>query len=1398
MTSREPHLKRRKRNGNALRGLRGALSCVVVVAGLLLSAAPASASFTHYLEPSASFPFSEVNQTKVDSIAVDQANHFVYVGTERNSITKYSATGQPLNFSALSSSTLSLPQRPLHLAVDSSGNIYAVAVGGSPAVIYKYLPSGEPDPTTPEIGAGILHSNGVGGIGVNSSGDVYVATTTDSGGSFERAEVDEFAPNGKLLNSFGAGLFTTELSDLALDSAGNVYVGARNGTFAFQGNGACLNACAPIDSRTPRAIAVEVGTDYVYGVVYPLFTTAEVVEFDSAAHGNAEVGSFGSEGLSSSSRGVGGEVVGVEVKGIAVDGSSGDVYVPAETVTRSGSGDEAFVAVFGPNVIVPTLHAAAASNPQPTSISLHGTVNTAGTEPADALTACHFDYVTEESFQRTGFSDLSSGGEAPCEPSFGSIPNDGAFHTVTAALTGLTPATTYRFRLFAENANGHNQKEGEPFTTAGPPLVDAQSVDGIDQAAATLHARVNPFELGTHAHFEYISAADYQANGDSFAGAHPATTTTVEDLGQGLGDQGTEAHLTGLAVATEYHYRAVAENSALTVQGPDQTFTTVPPALFALQSPTGLAADAATLRVYLNPLGLDTHYHFQYGETEAYGFTTPEADAGEGTGFALEEATISPLAPETTYHFRVLATNHCHPAQPADECTVPGPDFAFTTEPASCPNEELRKEDSSTQLPDCRAYEQVSPEQKGLAPVGGGVDVPSSGPTDHVLFGGEGSFAGDNFGTGFGSPYLARRTSMGWTTESVTPPPSLGMSMFTQSMGTNSDLTEVLTSPMASGEFARNVNTADQAPSGIMYIRKPDGTYTTASPLLSTADGSPLHDALFGTGFLDASPDLSQIVFGSRIHPLFASASKLASLYELVGANGPTPQVRTLSVDSEGHALPACSEFGFGLGGSASGGRSDHEISDDGSRVFFEAFSPALAPGDCQTGVIHALVRVGGQSTIDLAAPEPNEECSTNSCRTSTIRTATFQGAAADGSEAFFTSRQQLTDEAHRESSGSGGAFTDCAAPLSGPNGCNLYEYDFNRAAGHNLVALSALQSTGVNAQVRQVLGSAGDGSLVYFVARGSVTSQPNALGQTPQDGAENMYVVNTVTGAISFIALRCTGSEESGAVHEIAQCPSAGVDETNPAHFDLTPAGRFLLFSSYGQLTPDDTNQAADLYRYDALTGSLLRVSIGHNGEDANGNGGGQNASAEVNTFLFQMQSLAANHGHVISDNGSTIVFTTARPLQEGAESGVSNVYEWRQGQVSLISNGRGGRSPIVSPSGEDIFFGTEQGVIPFQDKDEVEDYFDARAGGGFSLPKPPPAPCESPEGCGRHAASEPPPPTLGTPEFRGPPEGPGHPRCNKGYVLKKGHCIKKHRKHGRKKGRHHRHAGSSAGGGK
>jgi len=84
-----------------------------------------------------------------------------------------------------------------------------------------------------------------------------------------------------------------------------------------------------------------------------------------------------------------------------------------------------------------------------------------------------------------------------------------------------------------------------------------------------------------------------------------------------------------------------------------------------------ITTTAAALNAKVNPNGLSTTCYFEYGTTAAYGSSTGEIDAGSGTNPALVSKGISGLAPGTTYHFRLLATNSIG--------TATGPDQVFTT-----------------------------------------------------------------------------------------------------------------------------------------------------------------------------------------------------------------------------------------------------------------------------------------------------------------------------------------------------------------------------------------------------------------------------------------------------------------------------------------------------------------------------------------------------------------------------------------------------------------------------------------------------------------------------------------------------------------------------------------------
>jgi len=82
---------------------------------------------------------------------------------------------------------------------------------------------------------------------------------------------------------------------------------------------------------------------------------------------------------------------------------------------------------------------------------------------------------------------------------------------------------------------------------------------------------------------------------------------------------------------------------------------------------TGVAAAGATLNGSVTPAGIETTYQFQYGTTTSYGSVTPVTSAGSGITAQEVSNVISGLKPETTYHYRVVATNSVGTTDGADE-----------------------------------------------------------------------------------------------------------------------------------------------------------------------------------------------------------------------------------------------------------------------------------------------------------------------------------------------------------------------------------------------------------------------------------------------------------------------------------------------------------------------------------------------------------------------------------------------------------------------------------------------------------------------------------------------------------------------------------------------------------
>src|SRR5690349_1060257 len=182
---------------------------------------------------------------------------------------------------------------------------------------------------------------------------------------------------------------------------------------------------------------------------------------------------------------------------------------------------------------------------------------------------------------------------------------------------------------------------------AGEPVVTTGNATAITPTSATVNGTVNPEGQSTTYYFEYGTSTSY------------GSQTSMAGAGSGTADVKVSTAIASLTPNTTYHYRVVASNASGTMLGADVSFKTPkPPApVVVTRHATSVAQTSATLNGTVNPEGQATSYVFQYGTSSAYGAQTPSASAGAGTKTIVVSAAIGPLTPNTTYHYRLVATS---------------------------------------------------------------------------------------------------------------------------------------------------------------------------------------------------------------------------------------------------------------------------------------------------------------------------------------------------------------------------------------------------------------------------------------------------------------------------------------------------------------------------------------------------------------------------------------------------------------------------------------------------------------------------------------------------------------------------------------------------------------------
>ena len=227
-------------------------------------------------------------------------------------------------------------------------------------------------------------------------------------------------------------------------------------------------------------------------------------------------------------------------------------------------------------------------------------------------------------------------------------------------LGGVSPTT---WDLAASNSLGYIADVGDrvvTFRQLPAPSVTTGAASGVTATSATVAGEVDPNGFATTCHFEYVDDAGFQSTG--FANA--ADIDCASAVGSGEDPVAVSADVLGLQPSTTYHYRLVATSENGTTEGAALQLTTpappAPPApLVTTDAATSISQTAATLNGTVDPNGAATTYQFEYGTSPSLGSVVPAApaDAGSGTAAVARAQSLTGLTPNTTYHYRLVATN---------------------------------------------------------------------------------------------------------------------------------------------------------------------------------------------------------------------------------------------------------------------------------------------------------------------------------------------------------------------------------------------------------------------------------------------------------------------------------------------------------------------------------------------------------------------------------------------------------------------------------------------------------------------------------------------------------------------------------------------------------------------
>lgn len=619
-----------------------------------------------------------------------------------------------------------------------------------------------------------------------------------------------------------------------------------------------------------------------------------------------------------------------------------------------------------------------------------------------------------------------------------------------------------------------------------------------------------------------------------------------------------------------------------------------------------LSETEGELQATINPCGANTNYVFTLeeegsGEVKVVG----EGIISGGSLPTSATAALNGLRPGTTYRFAITATNEKGTVVEEGSFTTYS-DASLTVGP--CSNEDLRVGASSS-LPDCRAFELVTPPDTNGRPTRGGGYIgytfpsPKASPDGSaVTFMTEGGALPGTNGTGSldGDRYRAVRGASGWSTVQFGPtgvetetPHSLSVSPdqgfgFWEALGEG---TAVI------GGFGNSTS----------YLQYPDG-----------------HSELVGIGSLGIDTRaVGQLITENATHVVFqtinisgATAHSAVQLEPDAPPNGtgavydrtPDGVTHVVSLLPPADATPQPGEDAFYVGASQDGAGIAFGIGNTlylrrNDAVTYEIGEDVAFAGVAEGGRRIFYVNGGNLHAFDTESGETIDFTKTGN--------AVVVNIAPDGERAYFVSTTKISGA---------GENPNGARPIGGQQ--NLYLSENGQVHFVGIVT-----KRDVEGEVVPNEGSI-DGLGLWMTAaeRGRVPARdPSRVNPTGSvllfqsranlDGRESgghpqIYRYDSQENRLDCISCNPTGMAEGGG----ASLETYGAIGTSPPPIgarilipNLTPDGRRAVFESKEPLVSTDNDAVQDVYEWEELgVGSCTRaggciylLSSGHSAGD-------------------------------------------------------------------------------------------------------------------------------------------------------------------------------------------------------